>query len=51
MKDNKDVMAKLEAELRKELGMKSLGPELAAPTSEQKQAATAAQGKAAAGKR
>ncbi len=51
MKDNKDVMARLEAELRKELGMKSLGPELAAPTSEQKQAATAAQGKAAAGKR
>jgi recombination protein RecA len=51
LKDNKDVAAKLEAELRRELGLKSLGPELPALTPEQKQVATAVHGKVAAGKR
>jgi recombination protein RecA len=42
LKENKDVAAKLEAELRRELGLKSLAPEPPAPTTEQKQAANAA---------
>jgi recombination protein RecA len=46
LKDNRDVAAKLEAELRRELGLKALAPEPPAATAEQKQAATAAQGKA-----
>jgi hypothetical protein len=45
------VAAKLEAELRKELGLKTLAPEPPAPTLEQKQAATAAHGKSPVGKR
>jgi recombination protein RecA len=51
LKDNKDIAAKLETELRKELGLKSLAPEPPPLTPEQKQAATAAHGKAPAGKR
>jgi recombination protein RecA len=52
LKDNKDVAVKLEAELRKELGLKSAVPEPPAPTPEQKQAAAAAHGnKVPAGKR
>ena len=41
LKDNKDVMAKLEAELRQELGLKILVPEPPSPSQEQKQAAAA----------
>jgi recombination protein RecA len=51
LKENKDITAKLETELRKELGLKSLAPEPPAPTPEQKQAATAAHGKAPAAKK
>jgi recombination protein RecA len=42
MKENKDIAAKLEAELRKVLGLKLLVPEPPAPTPEQKQAVAAA---------
>jgi recombination protein RecA len=41
LKDNKDVMAKLEAEVRKELGLHTLVQEPPAPSAEQKQAAAA----------
>ncbi len=50
MKDNKDVMARLETELRKELGLKALVPELPSPSPEQKQTAVA-HAKGAVGKR
>jgi len=50
MKDNKDVMARLETELRKELGLKALAPEPPAPSPEQKQTAVA-HAKGAVGKR
>jgi recombination protein RecA len=42
MKENKDIAAKLETELRKLLGLKLLVPEPPAPTPEQKQAVAAA---------
>src|SRR3954464_15750987 len=42
LKENKDMMAKLEAELRHELGLKTLAAEPPAPSSEQKQQAAAA---------
>jgi recombination protein RecA len=45
LKENTDVAAKLETELRKELGLKSTVPEPPAPTPEQKQAAAVAHGK------
>ena len=45
LKENKDMTAKLEAELRKELGLRGATPEPPSPTPEQKQAAAAAQGK------
>jgi recombination protein RecA len=51
LKENKDVATKLEGELRKELGMKSLLPEPPAPTPEQKQAAAVAHGRAPAGRK
>jgi recombination protein RecA len=51
LKDNKDIAAKLETELRKELGLKSMAAEPPPLTAEQKQAATAAHGKAPAGKK
>ncbi|HET6935366.1 MAG TPA: recombinase RecA [Candidatus Angelobacter sp.] len=51
LKDNKDIAAKLEAELRRELGLKSSVPEPPAPTPEQKQAVAAAHGKGPVGKR
>src|SRR6266481_812851 len=52
LKENKDITNRLEAELRKELGMKSaIVPEPPAPTPEQKQAAAAVHQKAPAGKR
>jgi recombination protein RecA len=51
LKENRDITTKLETELRKELGLKSLAPEPPAPTAEQKQAATAAHGKAPAAKK
>ncbi|HEY6270558.1 MAG TPA: recombinase RecA [Terriglobales bacterium] len=51
LKDNRDVAVKLEAELRKELGLRALAPEPPAPTTEQKQAATAAHGKTPVAKR
>ncbi|HEV7521627.1 MAG TPA: recombinase RecA [Candidatus Angelobacter sp.] len=41
LKANKDMMAKLEAELRQELGLKILIPEPPSPSQEQKQAAAA----------
>jgi recombination protein RecA len=41
MKENKDMAAKLESELRKVLGLKLLVPEPPAPTPEQKQAVAA----------
>ncbi|MBZ5533399.1 MAG: recombinase RecA [Acidobacteriia bacterium] len=47
LKDNQDVMVKLETELRKELGLKSLVPEPPAPTPEQKQAVAVTHGKVA----
>jgi recombination protein RecA len=50
LRDNKDITAKLEAELRRELGLKTLALEPPPPTTEQKQAA-AAQAKMPAGKR
>jgi recombination protein RecA len=51
LKENKDVATKLETELRKELGLKSLAPEPPAPTPEQKQAAAVAHGKLPAARR
>ncbi len=51
LKDNRDVAAKLEAELRRELGLKTLAPEPPAVTLEQKQAATNAHGRAAVGRK
>jgi hypothetical protein len=45
MKENKDLATKLEAELRKELGLKSAIPDPPLPTPEQKQAAAAAHSK------
>src|SRR5437660_779656 len=51
MKENKDTLAKLDAEVRKEIGLKSQLPEPPAPTPEQKQAAAAAQSKTPAGAR
>ena len=51
LKENKDIAARLEAELRKELGLKSSTPEPPAVTPEQKQAAAAAHGKPAQGRR
>jgi hypothetical protein len=50
LKENKDVMAKLEAELRQALGLKILVPEPPTPSQEQKQAA-AAHAKGPVGKR
>jgi recombination protein RecA len=51
LRDNKDLAAKLEGELRRELGLKALAPEPPAATVEQKQAATAAHGKVSAGRK
>src|SRR5690349_21120236 len=51
LKDNKDMMVKLEAELRKELGLRGATPEPPSPTPEQKQAAAAAHGKPPIGRR
>ena len=45
LKENKDITAKLEVELRRELGLKSLAIEPPAPTPEQKQAVAAAHGR------
>ncbi len=45
LKENKDITAKLEAELRRELGMKTLAVEPPAPSPEQKQAVAAAHGR------
>jgi recombination protein RecA len=51
LKENKDITARLEAELRKELGLRSMAPEPPAPTQEQKQAAAMAHGKVPVGKK
>jgi recombination protein RecA len=51
LRENKDIAAKIEAELRKELGLKSMAPEPPAPTPEQKQAAAAAHSKTPVGAR
>jgi recombination protein RecA len=45
LKENKDITTKLEAELRRELGLKTLAIEPPAPTPEQKQAVAAAHGR------
>jgi recombination protein RecA len=45
LKENKDIAGRLETELRRELGLKSLVPEPTVVTPEQKQAATAAHGR------
>ncbi len=45
LKENKDITAKLEGELRRELGLKTLAIEPPAPTPEQKQAVAAAHGR------
>ena len=49
LRENKDLASKLEAELRKELSLKSQVPEPPAPTADQKQAAAAAHSKTPAG--
>ena len=51
LKENKDITTKLEVELRKELGLRSLVPEPPAPTPEQKQAAASAHGKVPPGRK
>jgi recombination protein RecA len=52
MKENKDLAAKLEAELRKELGLKAAAiPDPPLPTPEQKQAAAAVHNKTPVGAR
>ncbi len=51
LKENKDIAAKIETELRKEIGLKSLVPEPPTPTAEQKQAAAAAHSKTPVGAR
>ncbi|HEV3041000.1 MAG TPA: recombinase RecA [Candidatus Angelobacter sp.] len=52
LRENKDIAAKIEAELRKELGLKAMTvPEPPLPTPEQKQAAAAAHSKTPAGAR
>jgi recombination protein RecA len=45
LRDNKDIAARVEAEIRRDLGLKSQAPEPPAATQEQKQAATAAHGR------
>jgi recombination protein RecA len=45
LKENKDITARLEAELRRELGLKTLAVEPPAPSPEQKQAVAAAHGR------
>jgi recombination protein RecA len=50
LKENRDITARLEAELRRELGLKTLVAEPPLPTPEQKQAVAAAHGKAVARK-
>ena len=45
LKENKDITARLEVELRRELGLKTLAVEPPAPTPEQKQAVAAAHGR------
>ena len=45
LKENKDITTKLETELRRELGLKTMAIEPPAPTPEQKQAVAAAQGR------
>jgi recombination protein RecA len=51
LKENKDICARLESELRKELGVKSAVPEPPPVSPEQKQAAAAAHSKIPAGKK
>lgn len=51
LKENKDITAKLETELRKELGLRSNAPNPPPVTQDQKQAAAVAHGKAPVGKK
>ncbi|HEY6349967.1 MAG TPA: recombinase RecA [Candidatus Angelobacter sp.] len=51
LRENKDIATRLETDLRKELGLRSMAPEPPALTSEQKQAAAAVHGKAPVGKK
>jgi len=51
LRDNKDIATRLETDLRKELGLRSMAPEPPALTPEQKQAAAAVHGKAPAAKK
>ncbi|HEX5434452.1 MAG TPA: recombinase RecA, partial [Candidatus Angelobacter sp.] len=48
LKENKDITARLEMDLRRELGLKTLAVEPPAPTQEQKQALAAAHGRGSA---
>ena len=52
LRENKDIAARVETDLRRELGLlRTTAPEPPAPTPEQKQAATAAHGKSPAAKK
>src|SRR5499433_3045652 len=51
LKDNPDIRKKIDTELRKELGLKTLAPEPPAPTADQRQAATAAHARTPVGRR
>ncbi len=51
LKENKDIAAKVEAELRRELGLKTLALEPPVPTPEQKQAVAAAHGRGTVGRK
>jgi recombination protein RecA len=51
LKENRDITAKLDAELRRELGLKTLAAEPPVPTAEQKQAVAAAHGRASVGRK
>jgi recombination protein RecA len=51
LRENKDIAAKVEAELRRELGLKTLALEPPLPTPEQKQAVAAAHGRGPVGRK
>ncbi|HWG50801.1 MAG TPA: recombinase RecA [Candidatus Acidoferrales bacterium] len=51
LRENKDIAAKVEAELRRELGLKTLALEPPVPTPEQKQAVAAAHGRGPVGRK
>jgi len=51
LRENRDIAVRLETDLRKELGLRSIAPEPPVPTPEQRQAAAVAHGKAPVGKK